>query len=422
MSRSTAAVDRAGGEILLDERVRRGGSHHQKLVIIRDTDRLHRTIAFEGGIDLCHGRHDDARHRGDPQTVDIAKSYGAPSPLARSATRDLRTCDRRSRVEVPRTVGGSDAARPSKPVAPRAPPSHQAATPRQPPSTRTPDSTRARRDPRGSGPSHVPGQAPEVPVRSRRRAEHRSRLPQSASASPKSRVPGGPVPLVARRCSARLRPPFDAIPRCASLRSSLASPIAMAARRVPRRDIGRERVIDILRRAGGERVAVYDLENAEGTPIYVHAKVAVVDDLWMVIGSDNLNRRSWTHDSELSCSIIDSVRDERAPTDPAGLGNGARQLARTTRLRLWSEHLAREHDGDDDLVDPIGGFDVLARSAAALDRWHATGRQGPRPPGHLRVHREDRLRGPMRWWALTLHRLLLDPDGRPRALARDGRF
>ena len=76
----TAAVDRAGGEILLDERVRRGGSHHQKLVIIRDTDRLHRTIAFEGGIDLCHGRHDDAHHRGDPQTVDIAKSYGPRPP------------------------------------------------------------------------------------------------------------------------------------------------------------------------------------------------------------------------------------------------------------------------------------------------------------------------------------------------------
>jgi phosphatidylserine/phosphatidylglycerophosphate/cardiolipin synthase-like enzyme len=184
--------------------------------------------------------------------------------------------------------------------------------------------------------------------------------------------------------------------------------------------IGRERAVDVLRRAGGDRFAVYDLENTEGTPIYVHAKVAIVDDLWMVIGSDNLNLRSWTHDSEISCSVIDSVRDDRAPTDPAGLGGGARLLARATRLRLWREHLGR--DDDHDLVDPINGFDALASSAAALDRWHATGRQGPRPPGHLRVHHDERVRRPTRWWALALHRLLLDPDGRPRALARAGRF
>ena len=58
-----------------------------------------------------------------------------------------------------------------------------------------------------------------------------------------------------------------------------------------------------VRDAAPDRVAVFDLENAQGIPIYVHAKVCVIDDVWMMVGSDNLNRRSWTNDSELSCAV-----------------------------------------------------------------------------------------------------------------------
>src|SRR4029450_3190542 len=53
--------------------------------------------------------------------------------------------------------------------------------------------------------------------------------------------------------------------------------------------IGRERVLDALHDVGHARVAVYDLENDVGNPIYVHSKVCIVDDVWMAIGSDNLN-------------------------------------------------------------------------------------------------------------------------------------
>jgi hypothetical protein len=58
-------VNEAGGEIILDERVRRFGSHHQKLVLIRRAD-AGQDVAFVGGIDLCHGRGDDEAHLGDP--------------------------------------------------------------------------------------------------------------------------------------------------------------------------------------------------------------------------------------------------------------------------------------------------------------------------------------------------------------------
>src|SRR4029453_18067706 len=65
----------------------------------------------------------------------------------------------------------------------------------------------------------------------------------------------------------------------------------------------------------------------------------IVDDVWMTIGSDNLNLRSWTHDSELTCALLDPTVDERAPSDPANRGDGARRLPGGVRLRLWREHL-----------------------------------------------------------------------------------
>src|SRR5450755_1709421 len=64
-------VNGAGGEVLLDERVRRGGSHHQKMVIIRSQKSHQRDVALIGGIDLSHGRRDNGAHRGDPQAVKL---------------------------------------------------------------------------------------------------------------------------------------------------------------------------------------------------------------------------------------------------------------------------------------------------------------------------------------------------------------
>ena len=66
-------------------------------------------------------------------------------------------------------------------------------------------------------------------------------------------------------------------------------------------------------------------------PVYVHAKIGIVDDRWMTIGSANLNEHSLFNDTEMNL----------VTHDPA--------VARATRLRLWSEHLdrpAKELDGD----------------------------------------------------------------------------
>jgi phosphatidylserine/phosphatidylglycerophosphate/cardiolipin synthase-like enzyme len=185
--------------------------------------------------------------------------------------------------------------------------------------------------------------------------------------------------------------------------------------------VGRQQALQLCRSVAADRVSVFDLENHAGTPVYVHAKVCVVDDVWCTIGSDNLNRRSWSHDSELNIAVLDETRDERQPLDPAGLGDGARVFARNLRLQLWREHT----DGDvpdEDLLDPDRGVAALRRSADRLEGWHEGGCRGPRPPGRLRPHRPEQLSLLKRAWSVPLYRTVYDPDGRPRDLRRAGRW
>jgi len=132
--------------------------------------------------------------------------------------------------------------------------------------------------------------------------------------------------------------------------------------------------------------------------VYVHAKVCVIDDIWSCVGSDNLNRRSWTHDSELTCAVLDTEGD----------------FARDMRLRLLREHLDRADDGSDDrgLADPATAVREIMEAAEELDRWHESGRRGPRPPGRLRPHKAERPSLFTRLWAEPVYRLTYDPDGR----------
>jgi phosphatidylserine/phosphatidylglycerophosphate/cardiolipin synthase-like enzyme len=189
----------------------------------------------------------------------------------------------------------------------------------------------------------------------------------------------------------------------------------------PLNRIGQQQALAMLHEAGDERVAVYDLESEAGLPIYVHGKLCLIDDLWMTVGSDNLNRRSWTHDSEAACAVLDPEHDPRHPVDPGGLGDGARVLPRNLRLALWHEHLGADLP-DAELLDPETGFQAWIRAAQALDTWHATAQKGPRPNGRARRHRPKPVSAWASWWSRPLYRLAVDPDGRPRDLKRSDRF
>jgi phosphatidylserine/phosphatidylglycerophosphate/cardiolipin synthase-like enzyme len=114
-------------------------------------------------------------------------------------------------------------------------------------------------------------------------------------------------------------------------------------------------------------------------PLYVHAKVGLVDDRWLTVGSANLNAHSLLNDTEMNVVTDDAV------------------LARATRERLWAEHLELSLD---DLAgrDPIEVID---------QRWRPTAmeqlrrRDAGEPPTHRLValpgvsKRARRLLGPL---------------------------
>jgi phosphatidylserine/phosphatidylglycerophosphate/cardiolipin synthase-like enzyme len=416
-------VNQAGGEVLLDERVRGPGSQHQKLVLVRHRGREDEDVAFLGGIDLSHGRRDTERHLGDPQPVPMDRRYG-PRPPWHDTQLEVRgpavgdlwvTFQERWEDPTPLDHRNPWRARLTRRVGQ---PRHPSPLPELP------------RDPGPVGPHAVqvlrtyPAKRPRLPFapageRSIARAYHKAlwrarRLVYLEDQYLWSEDIARALAEALRR-SPELRL-LAVVPRYPDQDGRLTGP--------PNR-IGQQAAIDLVRSAGGARVAVYDLENEAGTPIYVHAKVCVIDDVWAAVGSDNLNRRSWTHDAELSAGVLDETRDQREPLDPAGLGDGARVFARDLRLRLWREHLGREPGDDADLVDPVRGFDAWRQTAAALDAWHrdrAGGARTARPPGQVREHHPGRVQPWASWWAAPVYRTLVDPDGRPRRLRRAGRF
>ena len=89
-----------GGQVLLDARTRRAGSHHQKLVVIRHPARPDRDVAFVGGIDLGYSRRDDHDHAGDPQVMEFprrtARARRGTTSRRRSAGRPSTTSSTRS--------------------------------------------------------------------------------------------------------------------------------------------------------------------------------------------------------------------------------------------------------------------------------------------------------------------------------------
>jgi phosphatidylserine/phosphatidylglycerophosphate/cardiolipin synthase-like enzyme len=408
-------LDDAGGQVLLDGRTRRAGSHHQKLVIVRHPAEPGRDVAFVGGIDLGFSRNDDAEHAGDPQVMEFPDSYGARPPwhdiqasVRGPAVHDLEHTFRE------RWYGSSvlDLPSPVRQLYDRA--YHIGAMTSRPLPEPAPDN----RDPRGS---HAVQVLRTYPARVRRYpfAPHGERSIAHAYRKAFARARR----LVYLEDQYLWSRPVARI-IAAALRRNPGLYVIAVVPRFPDHDgtvtgmpglVARHDLMRACAAAGGDRFAVYDLENRAGTPVYVHAKVVVADDVWAMVGSDNLNRRSWSHDSELSIAVLDAQRDARPPLDPAGLGDGARTFARDLRLRLWREHLDRG-DADADvanLLDPAEAFAAFQRQALALEAWHAGGQRGERPAGRVRPHRPHRPTAAQRAWAAPLYRLVYDPDGRP---------
>lgn len=403
-------VEKAGGEVLLDQRVRLFGSHHQKMVVIRHPDAPERDVAFAGGIDLCHSRRDDDAHRGDPQSQRMNSAYGDTPPwhdvqlrlqgpivnaldtTFRERWNDPTPLDLHSPIALIR-----DKLRHADLTAgelPAQPPPPAECGPHAVQLLRTYSDIRKgyRFAPKGE---HTIARGY---VKAIRRARRLIYLEDQYFWSNE----------VAKLFASALQQNPDlhlvaVVPRHPDVDGRWSLPPNM---------VGREVALKICRTAGPERVHVFDPENHESTPVYVHAKVCVIDDVWTSVGSDNFNRRSWTHDSELSCAVLDSTIDGREPIDPAGLGDKARRFSRDLRLQLVREHLDREPDNAQDLIDPQTMIEAMSRSADELAAWHAGGRKGPRPPGRIVPHHPKPLGRLTRLWATPIYKIVYDPDGR----------
>jgi phosphatidylserine/phosphatidylglycerophosphate/cardiolipin synthase-like enzyme len=389
-------IEKAGGEVLLDQRVRFGGSHHQKLVVIRHLGATERDVAFAGGIDLCHTRRDDASHRGDPQAVQMSKQYGDRPPwhdvqlrlqgpvvgaldtTFRERWNDPASLDMLNPLAWLRDkLRGADMTADRLPDQPPDPPP---CGPHAVQVLRTYPDAHFAYDFAPRGERSIARAYNKVVPRARRLIYLEDQYLWSKQ--------------VAELFAQALRDNPDlhlvaVVPRHPDVDGRLA---------LPPNQVGRWQAIETCRRAAPEQIHIFDVENHEGTPVYVHAKVCVIDDVWASSGSDNFNRRSWTHDSELSCAVLDS--------------EGV--FARDLRLRLMREHLDRAEDGSDDggLADPVTAVNEIVSAADALDAWHASGRRGPRPPGRLRPHKAEQLGLLTRVWAEPAYRFMYDPDGR----------
>ncbi|MGW7240952.1 phospholipase D family protein [Streptomyces sp. NPDC054804] len=407
----------AGGECLLDMRVRPGGSHHQKFVVLRHRGRPERDVAFVGGIDLCHSRRDDTAHQGDPLSQPFAAAYGSRPPwhdvqlaIHGPAVGDVEA-HFRERWEDPAPLSRSPLGRLRELL-------HHEDTTADPLPPQLDDP-----EPCGTHtvqllrtyPARVHGYdfAPHGERSIARGYQKVMRRARSLIYLEDQYLWSAQVV----RCFAEA---LAAHPGLRLIAVIPAHPDEDGRVTQAMNLVGRISALKLLRRAGGDRVAVYAVENHAGTPVYVHAKVCVIDDVWSSVGSDNVNRRSWTHDSELSCAVLDEAIDPREPRDPGGLGDGARVYPRDLRLELACEQLDRADPRG--LCDPVKAFHAFAESAAALDAWYDGGCQGPRPPGRLRTYRTPRLSPTTTALVTPLYRLLADPDGRPLALRRTNEY
>ncbi|HEX4206985.1 MAG TPA: phospholipase D family protein [Ktedonobacteraceae bacterium] len=108
-------------------------------------------------------------------------------------------------------------------------------------------------------------------------------------------------------------------------------------------------------------------------PIYVHAKVAVVDDRWSTAGSANLNNRGMHDDTEINVAALDSrlARNLRIMLQAEHLG-----LVHAQNLYDLSRLLGRQVQGKEEQARAVAVHDYLEEQLGdplvALQKMHAT--------------------------------------------------
>lgn len=134
-------------------------------------------------------------------------------------------------------------------------------------------------------------------------------------------------------------------------------------------DMETVQTVEIARAGAGPSWGAHPVAHAMGDPvvciqipaIYVHAKVMIVDDVFLFAGSSNINRRGLYHDGEMNSFTL-----------PQHLKGDPNNPARILRCRLWAEHLGLSPEmGLSLLADPISALSYFQRP------WYIGSRRQP---------------------------------------------
>jgi phosphatidylserine/phosphatidylglycerophosphate/cardiolipin synthase-like enzyme len=125
-------------------------------------------------------------------------------------------------------------------------------------------------------------------------------------------------------------------------------------------DPARDRLVQAIRHTDTQRRFHIFTPYSGDTPIYVHAKLLIVDDEILRIGSANFNNRSMGLDSECD-AFIDCAR-------PANSGCGER--IRALRHSLLAEHCGLDKDEVGGLLDKAGSMAAMIKALGQRRRRH----------------------------------------------------
>ena len=151
-------------------------------------------------------------------------------------------------------------------------------------------------------------------------------------------------------------------------------------------DTARARLVRVLeKRDPHGRLGIFHAETEGGDPIYIHAKVTVVDGEILRVGSSNFNNRSLRLDTE--CDVtIDSTR-------PAN--HGCRDSIANVAYDLIAEHLGSDADAVKATLEETGSL------RETIERHAGTGRR-------MRRYALPEVNALERWMA---DNEILDPEG-----------
>ncbi|MED1287549.1 phospholipase D-like domain-containing protein [Bacillus mycoides] len=103
-----------------------------------------------------------------------------------------------------------------------------------------------------------------------------------------------------------------------------------------------------------KKVAVYAYKGDNNSPYWLHSKTWIFDDQFTVVSSANCNRRGYSYDSEIGVGISGSIINGQIP------------FAQRLRMDLWLKHLNQIKEGSQvQQSRKLGDFNVKDFAAAA---------------------------------------------------------